>query len=197
LELNEYEQKLGQWINESPRHIRALRAASILALPQWSLAAGFVRNLAWDRLHGKDVTPFTDIDLIYFDPADLSREAEKRYEAKLRDLVPEYPWSVKNQARMHMRNGDKPYSSSLDAMGYWPEKETAIGVSLICADDVSADKLVSEAQASLTFTAAFGLDSLFQLKLTPNPKRPLTLFNQRVVSKGWLDTYPDLQLLAY
>ncbi len=77
------------------------------------LAAGFVRNLVWDRLHGLVATPFTDIDVIYFDPADLSRETENRYEAELRILAPEYPWSVKNQARMHLRNGDKPYIPKL------------------------------------------------------------------------------------
>jgi len=194
--LSEYEQKLGQWINASPRHIRALRAARMLALPQWMLAAGFVRNLVWDRLHGFVATPFTDIDVIYFDPADLSRETENRYEAELRILAPEYPWSVKNQARMHLRNGDKPYLSSLDAMSYWPEKETAIGVSLIDVDEASIDKFETISQTSLNVHAAFGLESLFLLKITYNPKRPLTLFNQRLHTKGWLDAYPDLQILA-
>ncbi len=165
----------------------------MLALPQWMLAAGFIRNLAWDRLHGTDASPFTDIDLIYFDPTDLSRETERRFEVKLRVLAPEYPWSVKNQARMHLRNGDKPYSSALDAMGYWPEKETAIGVSLNCVYEVSDGKGGTEPHTSFTFNAAFGLESLFQLKLTPNPKRPLTLFNHRLRTKGWLDTYPRLQ----
>lgn len=194
--MNDYEQQLGQWINESPRHIRALRAANELALPQWMLAAGFVRNLAWDRLHGLSASPFTDIDVIYFDPTDLSREAERRYEAELRDFVPEYPWSVKNQARMHLKNGDKPYLSSVDAMGYWPEKETAIGVSLNYVYEVSDGKCGTEPHTSFTFNAAFGLESLFQLKLTPNPKRPLTLFNHRVRTKAWLDTYPGLQVSA-
>ena len=197
LKLSEYQQKLGQWINGSPRHLRALRAASVLALPQWSLAAGFVRNLAWDRLHGTDITPFTDIDLIYFDPSDLSRETERHFEAELRVLAPEYPWSVKNQARMHLKNGDKPYSSMLDAMGYWPEKETAIAVSLSPDGAAMGDNsLISEGE-TIVFSSAFGLESLFQLQLTHNPKRPLTLFNHRVRTKGWLDTYPRLQISAH
>ncbi|ABV36079.1 protein of unknown function DUF925 [Shewanella sediminis HAW-EB3] len=194
--MNDYEQQLRQWINESPRHIRALLAANELALPQWMLAAGFVRNLAWDRLHGLSVSPFTDIDVIYFDPTDLSREAERRYEAKLRDLVPEYPWSVKNQARMHLKNGDKSYSSTLDAMGYWPEKETAIAVSIVADGKTAAEGALTLQCGTIVFSSAFGFESLFQLKLTPNPKRPLTLFNHRVRTKGWLDTYPRLQILA-
>lgn len=31
---------------------------------------------------------------------------------------------VKNQARMHLRNGDRPYQSATDAMRYWPETAT-------------------------------------------------------------------------
>ncbi|WP_246033163.1 nucleotidyltransferase family protein [Shewanella canadensis] len=165
----------------------------MLALPQWMLAAGFIRNLAWDRLHGTDASPFTDIDLIYFDPTDLSRETERRFEAKLRVLAPEYPWSVKNQARMHLRNGDKPYSSALDAMGYWPEKETAIAVSLSPDGAAMGDNSLIVEGCGIVFSSAFGLESLFQLQLTPNPKRPLTLFNHRLRTKGWLYTYPRLQ----
>ncbi len=184
MSLNKYEQKLSQWLYGSPRHIRALEVAGTLALPQWSLAAGFVRNLAWDRLHGLDISPFADIDLIYFDPMDLSTESERRYEASLKALAPEYPWSVKNQARMHQRNGDKPYSSTLDAMGYWPEKETAIGVSLSADDEAATeDGTVNLHGGILVFTSAFGFESLFELRLTHNPKRARSLFEHRVASK--------------
>lgn len=33
---------------------------------------------------------------------------------------------LRNQEQMHIRNGDQPYSSALDAMRYWPETATAV-----------------------------------------------------------------------
>ena len=48
-----------------------LRAARALALPDWCIAAGFVRNRVWDHLHG--IVPArlpADIDVIYYDAGD-------------------------------------------------------------------------------------------------------------------------------
>jgi hypothetical protein len=39
-------------------------------------------------------------------------------------------WSVKNQARMHERNADRPYRSASDAMMHSPETATAVGARL-------------------------------------------------------------------
>lgn len=40
------------WIRQDRWRMAALRQAREAALPDWWLAAGFVRNLVWDRLHG-------------------------------------------------------------------------------------------------------------------------------------------------
>jgi len=59
-----------------------LRAARELALPDWALGAGFIRNLIWDHLHRKSVpTALNDIDLIYLDNADPDGLAEAEHEA--------------------------------------------------------------------------------------------------------------------
>ena len=72
-----------------------------------------MRNLAWDRLHGySDTTPLADLDLIHFDPDDLDPEADLRIEHSLRGMTGHLPWSVKNQARMHLRNGDAPTATA-------------------------------------------------------------------------------------
>ena len=175
---------LSTWIRQDPMRMRALRLVNSLNLPQGMIAAGFVRNLVWDRLHQMECCrPLADIDVIYFEPDDVSVETDKLYELKLRELAPDLPWSVKNQARMHIRNGDKPYQSSQDAMSYWPEQETAIGVRLA----VTEENL-------LQVVSAFGLGSLFNLKLTPNPKRLRAVFDTRLGQKAWLEHYPKLNL---
>ena len=55
-------------IQSSPYHMKALEALATLDLPDAWIAAGFLRNLVWDYLHGyKTMTPLNDLDVIYFD----------------------------------------------------------------------------------------------------------------------------------
>ncbi|MEZ9701328.1 nucleotidyltransferase family protein [Vibrio sp. 10N.261.46.E12] len=169
-------------IKQDPIRMQVLSCAAQLDLPQCYVAAGFVRNLVWDHLHGyASPTPLNDIDVIYFDPIDTSYESELRYETLLQQQLPEMNWQVRNQAGMHIRNNDKPYQGALDAMSYWPEKETAVAVKQSQNGDIEC-------------ISSFGLESLFDLKITPNPKRNRKLFAQRVQSKNWLTQWPKLTI---
>lgn len=171
------------WMAADPLRMRALDIASQLELPDWCLAAGFVRNLVWDRLHGFNTpTAMNDIDLIYFDARQTDPQRDREIEAILRSRHPDLPWSVRNQARMHERNGDAPYCSSLDAMRYWVEVETAVGVRLL-------------AGGGMEILAPFGLDSLFAKNITLNPKRHKAAdFADRLSKKNWLQIWPELQV---
>ncbi|MCK8079963.1 nucleotidyltransferase family protein [Vibrio sp. 1CM24A] len=169
-------------IKQDPLRMQVLNCVAQLDLPQCYVAAGFVRNLVWDHLHGYAFpTPLNDIDVIYFDPIDTSYESDLRFEAPLKQRLPELNWQVRNQASMHTRNGDEPYQGSLDAMSYWPEKETAIAVKQSLNGDVEC-------------ISSFGLESLFDLQITPNSKRNRDIFDQRVQSKGWLTQWPKLTI---
>lgn len=200
----ELKHQLLEWIAQDCERVRALelalQCARIHSMPQWCLAAGFVRNLVWDRLHGFELSPLNDIDLIYFCPLDISPERDLAIETYLNQLAPELPWSVKNQARMHVRNQDMAYTSCVDAMSYWPELETAIGVSYQAVDTESDDQTQTcvgmknhPASYDIELVAPFGLNSLFALKLSANPKRSLSVFEHRVATKGWLTRYPLLE----
>ena len=196
----ELQTRLLEWITQDSERVRALQlaaqCAAECALPQWCLAAGFVRNLVWDRLHGFEPRPLNDIDLIYYCPLDIRPERDRAIEANLRRLAPDLPWSVKNQARMHLKNRDAPYISCIDAMAHWPELETAVGVCL--KSHVETDTQVDAETAhhsmhyGIELVVPFGLNSLFALKLSANPKRSLPVFHHRVVTKGWLTRYPLL-----
>ena len=180
---NTPEGRLCAWIAADVLRMRALTAAASLALPDWCIAAGFVRNLVWDRLHGyQHATPLSDIDLIYFDRTRCDAQRDNDIEAALSAVAPGLHWSVKNQARMYLRNGDPPYRSTEDAMSHWPEVETAVGVRL-------------DAEHRIAIVAPFGLDTLFNLKVTPNPKRPRPgAFAQRLAEKRWLSRWPRLSV---
>jgi uncharacterized protein len=73
-----------------------------------------------------DVSRLNDVDVIFFDPGDTRRERESDLEDRLREAAPGAIWSVKNQARMHRRNGDAPYRDTFEAVAHWAETATAI-----------------------------------------------------------------------
>jgi uncharacterized protein len=180
------EDLIREWMADDPMRMRALRVAREMDLPDWCIAAGFVRNLVWDKLHGFEIpTPLDDIDLIYFDPARATRENDRSIELQLAAIDPGLPWSVHNQARMHERNGDTPYCSSMDAMSYWVEQETAVGVRLNRDDRIE-------------IVAAFGLEGLFARRITPNRRKRNSAmeFSSRLARKNWLWIWPDLRVDA-
>ena len=181
--------RLAALIAADPWRMRALRAVARLDLPQAWIGAGFVRTLVWDRLAGLATpTPIGDADVIYFDPTDPDEATEKRLAAQLTAACPlefagrPVPWSVKNQARMHVRNGDPPYRDVADALTHWLETPTAVAVRLGAAGQVES-------------LAPFGLDDLFGLRLAPTPHaraRRLADYRQRVASKPWCEQWPGL-----
>lgn len=176
------ESRIKLWIRQDSLRLLALHYAARLQLNDWCIAAGFVRNLVWDKLHGYETrTPLSDIDLIYFDAMEFSAERDIELEHHLKDISG-LNWSVKNQARMHMRNGDRPYISTADAMMHWVEVETAIGARLL--DDNGVELI-----------APFGVDHLERLTITLNCNRPKSAdFHARITKKQWLETWPRLRV---
>jgi uncharacterized protein len=54
-----------EWIESDSDRMEALELSSTLGLSDWCLAAGFVRNLIWDKLHNKEVlTPLPQSDFL-------------------------------------------------------------------------------------------------------------------------------------
>jgi uncharacterized protein len=51
--------------------MECLEAVESLGLPDWYIAAGFLRNAIWDALHDKsERTPLNDVDVVYYDGGD-------------------------------------------------------------------------------------------------------------------------------
>jgi len=175
-------ERLCEWVRADSWRMSALRQARALALRDWWLAAGFVRNLVWDRLHGyTPPTPLNDIDLIYFDSSHVDARIDREHERCLR-RTSGLPWSVKNQARMHHRHGHTAYTSIKEALSAWVECETAVGITL--GDD---DRL--------HLIAPFGIASLLAGRVTHNPQHgDPGIFRDRVVAKGWQCRWPRLEI---
>ena len=127
--------------------MKVLEQVRSLSLPDCWVAAGFIRNMVWDVLHNQPKSALNDIDVIYYDPTDKNHSLGYCAIEQLNSIEPSVNWEVKNQAFMHLRNGDSPYQSSEHAMSFWPEKETAVGARM-------------NADGSLEISAPFGTSSL-------------------------------------
>ena len=170
-----------------PFRLTLLRHVEALALPDCWIGAGLIRNAVWDHLHGRPPSrEVADIDVIWFDAGRTDRETERALENRLADAAPGFDWSVKNQARMHLKNGDAPYNDCADALRHWPETATAVAVRLT--------------GGKLGILAPFGLGDLFLGLLRPTPHFSRTgkqrVFDERISSKGWLERWPSLRLAA-
>tara|TARA_R110000751_G_scaffold307911_1_gene435161 strand:- start:86997 stop:87509 length:513 start_codon:yes stop_codon:yes gene_type:complete len=161
-----------------------LRAVSTLDLPDCWVAAGFVRNLVWDHLHHKN-TRLNDVDVIYYCQSDTQGQLAINATEQLHEKLPKVNWQVKNQALMHNKNQHNQhnqYLSSIDAMTFWPEQETAVAVALDARGDISV-------------AAPFGLRPLFKGSITVNPKADEEIFWQRIQQKSWLTSWPKLLVI--
>jgi hypothetical protein len=167
-----------QLVEKDKWMMEILEAASLLYLPDWWVCAGFVRSKIWDTLHGfNNRTEISDIDVIYFDPTNVEKGEEKRLEAKLHEILPTVPWSVKNEARMHINNGIPPYTSSVDAISKFPETATALGLRL-------------DEQGSVVLTAPVGIKDVINLEVKPTPyflenEDLIYIYEKRLSQKNW------------
>ncbi len=176
--------RLRELIKADPYRIEVLKSVATLNLPECYVAAGFVRNLVWDFLHGYERTELNDIDVVYYDKSDIADVHSKEIEHNLYLQLDGVKWEVKNQALMHNRNNDRRYESTADAMSFWPEKETAIGVKLVDMD------------GSIDVVAPFGIKSLYDGLITHNPKRSVDIFKLRIENKQWLRKWPLLKVVT-
>lgn len=174
---------IGIFVSAQRALSEALDVVSKLHLPDCWIAAGVIRNAVWDLLHNR---PFRiaagDVDVVYFDALASDRGRDQEIEAACRTAMPSLDWSVKNQARMHIGNGDPPYNDTSDAMMHWPETVTAIGARL--------------RNGQVEILAPFGVDDLTALRVRPTPafRDKLDIYRERVSRKQWKQKWPNLAI---
>jgi hypothetical protein len=185
-----HEARLGSILLGSEWFVSVLEAVRESDPPDWLVGAGAIRNQVWDHLHGHATpTPVRDVDVAFFDLADVSRDRDERYEAELGARLPGLAWNVTNQAGVHLWYERKfghavdPASSIEDAVARWPETATAVGVRLL-------------ADGRLRVVAPFGLDDLFDLVLRRNPRQvSAEYFRERVESKRIRERWPRVTVV--
>ncbi|MFO1446317.1 nucleotidyltransferase family protein [Bacillus sp. Bva_UNVM-123] len=175
-------------IREDKWMMDILQTAKLLELPDWWICAGFVRSKIWDALHDfSERTPLPDIDVIYFDPVNIDEFSEKKYEERLMTLLPHVPWSVKNEARMHMANNFPPYDSSVDAISKFPETASALGITI-------------DSEDSLILAAPWGIADVLHFEIRPTPffaetKERYFMYEQRIKNKNWSFIWKKVKII--
>jgi hypothetical protein len=177
---------IADFIAHNPRMMRCLAVLAAHGPAGAWIGAGLVRNAVWDHLSGQDTeaTPLADLDVVFHDPVIATAEHDARIEAELRAAAPDLPWSVRNQARMHERNGHDPYRDVADALAHWAETATAIAARL--------------GPKGVEILAPFGVDDVLGMILRPVPayrSKPEVL-RARLKAKGWLRRWPRLSVVG-
>jgi uncharacterized protein len=169
----------------SPILMSMLAAVEAVALPDAWIAAGTIRSAVWDTLHGRTIaTDWADVDVLFFDAADVSREREAAAEARLAALMPGLPWEVRNQARMHLKTGLAPYRDTEDGLRHFAETPTAVGV--------------RRRGSHIEVIAPHGLDDLFAMVSRPvlTDARMLGFYRARMAAKDWPARWPGVRVLG-
>ena len=182
---------LEEALKQNPVAQRVMTVASELGLRDWYFGAGGVAQTVWNLRHGLDPAEgIKDYDLVYFDPDDLSAEAEDRLEQEVADRVvdPEVVLDVKNEARVHLwyqqRFGRRlePYLSTEEAIATWPTTASSVGVR---RDD-----------RGFVVCAPFGLSDLLGMVARPNKAIVTQDVYEEKVSR-WAARWPKLRVIPW
>jgi uncharacterized protein len=181
------------------RHVLANRInATILErllavnLPDCMLVAGCLFQSVWNGLTGRPATyGISDYDLFYYDPTDLSWEAEDQVIRSCATLFSdvEAEIQVRNQARVHLWYPQKfgiecaPLLSSRDGIDTFLNQSSCFGIE-------------SEQDGNYTVYAPFGYDDLFTLTVRPNPRRAVPTAYYHKASR-WQACWPELTVIPW
>lgn len=163
-----------------------LKAVRTCDPPDWLVGGGVVRNIVWDHLHGYlRPTPIKDVDVAFFDAADLMPRRDLEVQSQLQKIARDVPWEAKNQAVVHLWYERvfgypvEPLMSSADAIATWPEPATCVAVRLLENDE-----------------SPYGLDDLFNITLRRNSRRITNkIFLERLRTKEPLKKWPQVRVI--
>lgn len=180
------EQEISKLIENDEWMMNVLCAAEKLNLSDWWIGAGFLRNKVWDFIEEKDSRPTRDVDLVYFDSADIAPETDWSYDEKMKSEHPYAEWEIRNQARMHYISDSRPFTSTADGISHWVETATCVAVKL--------------EEGVLKYLFCYGTVDLFGLIARPIPffdnEEKIGTFHGRIEKKQWKQKWPDLKVIT-
>jgi hypothetical protein len=181
--------ELARRVLAEPWLASALDAVAASGLPDAWIGAGVIRDVVWGQLHdGFDPALVRDVDVVFFDPGDLSPARDEAAQRRLGELAGR-PWEASNQAAVHTWFHDyfggppvPPFASVHEAVATWPETATCVAVRRAPGDRAPGDLAPGDlapgdrapgdrAPAGLEVCAPHGLADLLGRTWRRNPVR--------------------------
>ena len=168
-----------------------IKKAPKLELKHYYIGGGCIAQTVWNYQNGLDLLyGISDVDLVYYDPSDLSYDAEdcvvKAGGVLFREAP--LPLDIKNQARTHLWYEKSfgyplnPYPCVEAAINSWPTTATSVGVRLIGQE--------------LVVYAPYGLNDLFGQIIRAN-KTQITETTYRDKADKWLKKWNTLTVIPW
>lgn len=182
-------QRLVSIVRANAGFMAMLRVLHDAELPHGYVAGGTIRSMVWDALHGRSGWKVPrDIDIVYFDPVDVSEGGEEAYRGSLRRAAPALPWEVVNQARVHLwaqKKGmaTRPFSSMEEAVASWLERTHCVALRLTKDEQIQV-------------VAPLGLEDLLSVVVRRNPARSdVDNYLRRIETKRYEERWPAVILV--
>jgi hypothetical protein len=178
----------------------ALDAVAASGLPDGWIGAGAIRDVVWGQLHdGFDPALIRDVDVVFFDPGDLSRARDEAAQRRLGELA-DRPWEASNQAAVHTWFHEyfgglpvPPFASVHEAVATWPETATCVAIRR-AAGDPAPD---GPASGGLEVCAPHGLADLIGATWRRNPVRvSLATSRERLARQRVAARWPGVTIIA-
>lgn len=165
-----------------------------LELPNFYIAAGSVFQTIWNYYDNKPLnSEIKDIDIIYYDANNLSKEDEEKIEDKIvthfKELNINYEFDVHNEARMHLwkksnenKNIDQ-YKNSEYSIDKW-----IATVHSIC---------ITKENDEIKVYAPYGLSDIFSRTIRPikHKDNSKELYEKKV--KSWSSRFNNLKIVEW
>ncbi|MEV0157858.1 nucleotidyltransferase family protein [Micromonospora sp. NPDC050686] len=187
------EDELRALVRRSPWLTRALGVVRACGLPDAWVGAGVLRDLVWSERYGNGFDPLAvrDVDVVFLDPTDLSRDNDDWATGRLVAAWPDPPWEAKNQAAVHTWYTTKfgggpvaPLRTITDAVATWPEYATAVALRL-------------DAHDQIVVCAPHGLDDLLDGVWRRNPTRVSPeIARQRLARHRRTERWPGIRVVT-
>lgn len=165
-----------------------------LNLPNYYIAAGAVFQTIWNYYDNKPLNyGIKDIDIIYYDTNNLSKESEQELENKVIEYFKKeklnYQFDIHNEARMHLWKKEKEnkdinqYKNSEDAIDKWIATPHAVGI--------------TKENNQIKVYAPYGLSDIFSKTIRPikHEANSKELYNKKVAS--WQTRFDNLNIIEW
>ena len=182
----------------------ALDAVAASGLPDAWIGAGAIRDVVWGQLHGGfDPALVRDVDVVFFDPGDLSPARDEAAQRRLGELAGR-PWEASNQAAVHTWFHDyfggppvPPFASVHEAVATWPETATCVAIRRAAGDPAPGDPAPGDpASGGLEVCAPHGLADLIEATWRRNPVRvSLATSRERLARQRVAARWPGVTII--